>query len=68
MEKPYWRKKFPITTTRLSFGNDLCAIANLAGDPLRHQAPSSIFHHVVPPLSPWPSSLRVVWLTKIPKA
>jgi hypothetical protein len=32
MEKPYWGKKFPISTTRLSFGNDLCAVANLAGD------------------------------------
>jgi hypothetical protein len=40
MEKPYWRKKFPISTTRLSFGNDLCAVANLAGDPKHKKTPS----------------------------
>jgi hypothetical protein len=33
MEKPYWRKKLPISTTRLSFGDIVCAVANLAGDP-----------------------------------
>jgi hypothetical protein len=32
MEKPYWRKKLPISTTRLSFGDIVCAVANLAGD------------------------------------